>query len=90
MPGPAVRELAPAVAGVGSVQGLVGDGDAVQSLLGGDDGEVELLDHFLEVVFLCRGSGRPMDGRNSLEGLAHDLGFRVHVCRGKVNWQWMV
>ena len=65
------------------VSRFVGDAGFEEGLAGGDDGEIELLDHVLEVVFLGRAAGGLMDSRDSFEGLAEDLkGVRVHeaVC----------
>jgi hypothetical protein len=43
------------------VQARVGEGGAVQSSPGGNDGEIELLEHLLKVAFLCRAAGGLME-----------------------------
>ena len=61
------------------VQQLPWNGSAIQSVAGGDDGEVELLQDFFEVVFFCLFAGWLMNGGNLLQRLSHDLnGFRAH------------
>ena len=75
------------------------DGDAVESFAGGDDGEIEFLDNFFEVVGVGRGGGRLVDGGDCLEGLAHEfkgsvvhkgLSFRNGMCAESQELQGIV
>ena len=71
-----------------SVQGLAGQGGAVEGFTSGDNREIEFLEQFFKVVLLGRSLRWLVDGGDSFQGLAHYFqGLRVHRCysfRGRV------